>query len=449
MTLFNLMIYIGIAAILLTIFNQYLLKNVKNPLVSFFQNFTGALFVFSGWVKAIDPLGTAYKMEQYFGEFESTFSDTAFSFLSPIFPELAKLSIAFSVITIIFEIVLGVMLLLGSQLKFTKWAFFGMLLFFTFLTGFTYLTGYVPENSNFFRFSEWGPYVETNMKVTDCGCFGDFIKLEPKVSFFKDVFLLIPAFIFLFFSHKMHQNWNERTRKFVPVSLIPILSIYCFSNFLWDLPHIDFRPFKIGADIRTKKQQEREAVEAVKVIAYELKNNNTGEIITLPFDQFMKEFGNYPSTEWSYFQIKSEPAIPITKISDFEISSISGDNVTEEILNEEGYSFMVVAYKLKSTYSYFSDWSEKVVPLWQNAKKENIKFFAVTGFIDEDLLNSFKNKINADFPFYLADDILLKTIIRSNPGVILMKDGKIVHNWHISKLPDFITIKESNFINAK
>ena len=449
MTLFNLMIYIGIAAVFLTLLNLFVFKNIKQIAVTYIQNFAGALFIFSGWVKAIDPLGTAYKMEQYFGEFEATFSGTSFSFLSPVFPELAKLSIAFSVATIIFEIVLGFMLLIGSKIKFTKWAFFGMLLFFTFLTGFTYLTGYVPENTNFFRFSDWGPYVATNMKVTDCGCFGDFIKLEPKVSFLKDIFLLIPAFIFLFFSEKMHLTGGEKLRSYFPIFLIPVLLIYSFSNYVWDLPHTDFRPFKIGADIRTKKQQEREAVESVKVIAYELENIATGESVTLPFDQFMKEFANYPSTEWNYYQIKSEPSIPLTKISDFELGTPSGDNVTEEILNESGFSFMVVAYKLKSSDTYFSEWTEKIIPLKQNAEKEGIRLFAATGFIDENLLNTFTQKINADFPFYLADDILLKTIVRSNPGVVLMKDGKIIHKWHISKLPDFKKIKELHLSNAK
>ena len=93
---------------------------------------TGALFIFSGWVKAIDPLGTAYKMEQYFAEFESTFEHTWFSFLAPMFPFLSEYAISFSVFMIIFEIVLGLMLLIGAAPKFTSWAFFLLVAFFTF-----------------------------------------------------------------------------------------------------------------------------------------------------------------------------------------------------------------------------------------------------------------------------------------------------------------------------
>ena len=188
MTLSTLLTNIGIVAIILTALVEWLFKARKDWITSLLQNFTGALFVFSGWVKAIDPLGTAYKMEQYFAEFEYTFQETWMSFIAPLFPWLSEFSVGFSVFMIVFEIVLGLMLLLGARPKLASWAFLLLVLFFTFLTGFTYLTGYVPQGVNFFEFGKWDAWVETNMKVTDCGCFGDFIKLKPKTSFLKDVF---------------------------------------------------------------------------------------------------------------------------------------------------------------------------------------------------------------------------------------------------------------------
>jgi uncharacterized membrane protein YphA (DoxX/SURF4 family) len=175
MTLGTLVLVVAIAAVLLTVLIGIFFKDdMNNWIVSLLQNFCGVLFIFSGWVKAVDPLGTAYKMEQYFAEFQGTFEDTTLSFMAPLFPTLSEYAIGFSVGMIVFEIILGLMLLLGSWPKVTAWAFFLLVLFFTFLTGFTYLTGYVPEGVNFFQFGKWGPYVETNMKVTDCGCFGDF-----------------------------------------------------------------------------------------------------------------------------------------------------------------------------------------------------------------------------------------------------------------------------------
>ena len=112
MTLGTLVISIAITALLLTLVVGIISRRINNWLVSYFQNFCGALFIFSGWVKAIDPLGTAYKLEQYFAEFESTFNGTWFSFLSPLFPWLAEYAIAFSVFMIVLEIVLGIMLYL-------------------------------------------------------------------------------------------------------------------------------------------------------------------------------------------------------------------------------------------------------------------------------------------------------------------------------------------------
>ncbi len=202
MTLSTMLIGIGIAALLI-LAAQYLFKAKPESIwMSFLQNFVGVLFLFSGWVKAIDPLGTAYKMEQYFAEFESAFEPTWFGFIAPVFPVLNEYAISFSVIMIVFEIVLGLLILLGIYRKLAVWAFFLLVVFFTILTGFTYLTGYVPQDGTFFDFSSWSTYAKSNMKVTDCGCFGDFIKLEPKVSFFKDIFLLIPSVLFLLFFHE-------------------------------------------------------------------------------------------------------------------------------------------------------------------------------------------------------------------------------------------------------
>ena len=159
MTLLKLVIIVAIIALILSALNLFVLNKNKNILITLFQNFCGVLFIISGYVKAVDPLGTAYKMEDYFAEFESTFADTWFGFLAPLFPALSEASVLFSVFMIVLEIVFGVMLLIGYQRKLTAWLFLIIILFFSFLTGFTYLTGYVPEGVNFFQFSQWGPYV--------------------------------------------------------------------------------------------------------------------------------------------------------------------------------------------------------------------------------------------------------------------------------------------------
>ncbi len=494
MTLTTLLTNIGITAILITLIVGFVMKGHKSWLMTFLQNFCGVLFIFSGWVKAVDPLGTAYKMEQYFAEFHYTFEATWFSFVAPVFPVLSDYAIWFSLFMIVFEIVLGLMLLLGMKSKWTSWAFLLLVGFFTFLTGFTYLTGYVPEGANFFSFGKWGQYNANNMKVTDCGCFGDFIKLVPKTSFFKDVFLLIPALYFVFKHKDMHELFTAKIRKAI-ISLATIgLIVYCFTNFKWNIPHADFRPFKIGTDIRGQLEAENDAMAAVQITDWKLKHNETGEILILPNDEYLGNYKDYRGVYSVEEQIKAEPAIPITKISDFEITDLNGDDITDDILYKEEAHFLVVNHKLyakperkirivqdslfvldttivtnveslavdtvtvrrfdslqdrEETYieqnwkaSYIATHSNTLKPFLDAAKEANLDILMAIGGADRDVIEAFDEPTGLNINYGMADDILLKTIVRSNPGVVLMKDGKILDKWHIKKLPEFSKIQE-------
>ena len=443
MTLTTLLIRIAIAAIILTVLTTVVFKKQKSWLMTFLQNYCGALFLFSGWVKAVDPLGTAYKMKDYFGEFEHTFSETAMSFIAPIFPFLSDYAVHFSVGMIVFEIVLGLMLVLGSKSKFTSWAFLLLVLFFTVLTGYTYLTGYVPEGANFFEFGQWGAYNVNNMKVTDCGCFGDFIKLEPKVSFLKDVALLIPAFYFVFRHYNMHELFSKTVQNtLIGLTLVGTL-VYCFSNYVWDIPHADFRPFKVAADIRTQRQAELDAQASVQITDWVLQNKSTKEEITLPNATYMKQFKNYPKAEWTIIdQIKTEPAVKATKLSEYAIENTEVYDIAEDLLNDPGYSVMLVCYKLlgdDDTFdpSYVARFTDVTNPFTEKAEKAGWKVYGVAGGAGGTKIEKFRHEAQTAYPFYLADDILLKTIVRSNPGIVLMKDGKILDKWHYKKLPAF------------
>ncbi|MTB53876.1 DoxX family protein [Lewinella sp. W8] len=453
MTLTTLLIYISIAAIGLTGVTYFLLDKKDNVLMSLLQNFCGALFIFSGYVKAVDPLGTAYKMEQYFAEFEATFADTAMSFLAPIFPALSNLAVGFSVFMIVLEIALGLMLILGARKKLTAWLFFLIVAFFTVLTGFTFLTGYVPSGVNFFAFGQWGEYLESNMKVTDCGCFGDFIKLEPYTSFLKDVFLLVPALLFLFYTKQMHELFTERARDYAVLGLSVVVLIYCFSNYAWDIPGQDFRPFKVGTDVAATKQAEEDAAASVQTVGYELINKASGESVELTTAEFLKVYQQYPESEWEYNPQTTEPAIEPTKISDFEVSDAEGYDQVPALLEDPGYSFVIVAYKLKGESGdwdagYVEKWQEDIQPVVTAAQAAGHTVMAMTKFADDAYIEDFRKTIGADYPFHRGDDIMLKTIIRSNPGVVLMKDGVILNKWHHKKLPSFEEIKAEHQLAA-
>jgi len=466
-------------------------KKPSNFLMSLLQNFCGVLFLFSGWVKAVDPLGTAYKMEQYFAEFESTFQATWMKFIAPLFPLLSEYAIGFSVAMIVIEIVLGIMLIMGMRGKFTAWAFFLLVVFFTFLTGFTYLTGYVPNGGNFFDFASWGPYEKSNMKVTDCGCFGDFIKLEPYTSFLKDVALMFPAVFFLLRSKTMHQVFTKPIRTAIAGLTTVGLLVYCISNFSWDIPHADFRPFNIGKDVRTQKQIEQDAQAEVKITDWKLQHKESGEELIVPNGEYLGNYKKYKGIYSVVEQIKSEASIPPTKISDFTIEDADGNDLTENILSESGAQLLIVNYKLKGGESVektktvrdsifnvdtttieggaemivksfdkvverqetYKDYvwdaeylakHKKLKPFTDAAKTAGLPVTMAIGGADEMQIKDFDIDTQLGLQYGMADDILLKTIVRSNPGIVLFKDGKILDKWHINKLPDFDSVKKEH-----
>ena len=488
MTLLRLLSYIAIIALVLTLLIGWWKKGHKTWWMTFLQNFTGVLFIISGLVKAIDPMGTAFKMEEYFTEFQYAFADTWAGFMVPVFSFLGEISLIFSVVMIILEIILGLMLVMGHRTKLTSWAFLLLVGFFTMLTGFTYLTGYVPSDSTFFNFSSWGPYTATNMRVTDCGCFGDFIRLVPKISFFKDLALLVPAIFFVFRHKDMHQLFSSRVRSIIIWVTTILLLLFCLNNFLWNLPVVDFRPFKVGTNLYEKKTAEEEAAASVKITGWKLQNKQTGELVELPHEVYMAELAKYPKTDWTVVeQIKTKPAIEATKLSEFSVVDSDGNDYAEDILTDSGHVFLIVAYKLKGesrieevmvqdtawiidTVSidpakpvlvkkigevnakketrevydwdqrYVQQYKEKVNPLMQNVMGQGAKVYALAGGAGSEMEKSFKEATGSPYDWYEADDILLKTIIRSNPGVVHLKGGKVLEMWHIRHLPQELSL---------
>ncbi|MFK8056646.1 MAG: hypothetical protein AB8F78_11050 [Saprospiraceae bacterium] len=481
MTLTTLILYIALASLVITLITHFALKATKNLGVSLLQNFCGAWFLFSGYVKVADPLGTAYKMEQYFDEFSSTAAGTSFSFLEPLFQWSSDISIYISMFMVVLEVVLGLMLILGTKPKFTAWAFFWIMVSFTILTGFTFLTGYVPSGSNFFEFSAWGKYVETNMRVTDCGCFGDFLKLEPYTSFIKDCLLMIPAVIFIVMNKSMHQLLSPFTRSAIGWGSVVAASLFGMSNFIWGLPIHDFRPFAEDVNIRERKALEEEAASNVDVLAYGITSKATGEYQELPYDVYMKQYKDFPSADFELEQITSELEVPHTKISEFELEDGDGNPVHEEVLAYEGYTAMFVAYKLydkgmerkeqmvqdsmfvideenpdspvrvfagmqeRSEVAditmwspwYTKKWTEHVVPFADAAEAAGWKVFATTAYTDASRVDAFKHAVQFAHPIYEGDDIMLKTIIRSSPGLLILKDSKVIAKYHVNDIPDF------------
>ncbi|NOT38735.1 MAG: DoxX family protein [Saprospiraceae bacterium] len=490
MTIIALCSYIAVAAVILTFIMDRYFHVVKNFFVSVLQNFCGGLFIVSGFVKAVDPLGTAYKMEEYFKEFEYTAKGSFLNFCADIFPLMAKYAIGFSVFMIVLEIVVGIMLIVGHKPRLTSWLFFLTIIFFTILTGFTYMTGYVPTDANFFQFSKWGDYNYENMRVKGCGCFGDFIKLEPKVSFIKDLFLLIPSILFLFFHKKFHTIFSNGIRNALAVLSLVGLLLFCLANYKWNEPMVDFRPFSAGADIKTQKQAEAKAEADVEIESWKLQNINSSEIKIVKNEEYMTNFKSYPKTEWKVIdQIKTKMAIPRTKISDFAMFDLENTEYTNTILDEPRSRIMINCPKLyyttttqvntvmdtlwktdtivkdkksapeyiqsiaeikekkvkSNTYTwneeYKKKFTEKIIPFLDSVYQDSVKAYIVCGGASEDAIAGLFNQLPMKATILLADEILLKTIMRSNPGVVLWRNGKIIQKWHFNHLPDMTDMR--------
>lgn len=328
------------------------------------------------------------------------------------------------------------------------------------------------------------------MQVQDCGCFGDYIKLVPKTSFFKDVFLMIPAIYFLFKHKDMHQLFNAPIRTGLVVLTTIGLLFYCLSNFVWDIPKNDFRPFKKGTDVRQVREAEENAMAAVEVLGWNVENLATGEQTMVPYDTYLAEYSTtYTKDKYkSLGQVTGEPTIEPTKISEFEITDMRGNDISDDIILGEGAHLLIVNYQLEGNPSrrkeivkdsifsmdtiqtldglkveaplviknlisvedkeitivdqnfdkeYLSTHINQLKPFTDAAKAKGMIVRMAIGKSDPDVIKEFDVATGLGLEYGMADDILLKTIVRSNPGVVLWKDGKILDKWHINKLPDF------------
>lgn len=342
----------------------------------------GGLFIFSGLIKVNDPVGTAIKLEEYFDVFSNDIA-SFFAYLKPF-------ALYLSVILVVAEVVLGVMLIFGVKLRQTIWALGLMILFFTFLTFF----------SAYFN------------KVTDCGCFGDAIKLTPWESFYKDLILLIfIGFIFWF-----RDDLPEETPKWalgltlVTFLVSTTLAIYAIQN----LPFIDFRAYKVGVNIPTNMQPS-----APLEYTYVMKK---GE------EEF--RFEQYPTEEGYEFVemiLKNPAALP--KISDFAAWNVDGDQT--EFLFQGNKVIILSSNMSKMSDAHLNEMSAMVKSL-EGAPVDVVFMAAAT----QEEIDSFLSAQNWSVIGLQADATVVKTIMRANPGIMIMKDGTVLEKYHHNNTPE-------------
>ncbi|CAN5149222.1 DoxX family protein [soil metagenome] len=352
-------------------------------LVGITRIFVGILFIISGFIKLNDPLGFSYKLQEYFSA-----QVLNLEFLIPF-------ALVIAIVLVIFELVLGIMVILGYLPKFTLWSLLLMILFFTFLTFY----------SAYFN------------KVTDCGCFGDALPLTPWQSFYKDVVLLILILI-LFFNRKLlHPILVPASHRWVIFLAFMLCFIFAY-YVLMHLPLIDFRAYKIGNNIQEKMQLPENARK--DEYEYKWKFRQNGEEVII------KNTGAYPQVEGEYIGVETRLLRLGDKptINDFLIEH-EGGNVTSEVLNEEKL-LLIIAYNLRNTET---EGFEGVKKLADEARQKGYQVLALTSAGDE-ATRQFRERHGLDFPFYRADETLLKTIVRANPGILVLNKGTITQKKH-------------------
>ena len=356
---------------------------ILKKLIGFVRVFVGVLFIISGFVKLNDPVGFSFKLQEYFAP-----DVLNIEFLSPF-------ALGLAIILVIVELVLGVALIIGYYKRITMWLLLLMIIFFTFLTFY----------SAYFN------------KVTDCGCFGDALPLTPWQSFTKDVILLI-MIVFLFINIKHIKPFFSNFSRSIIIFATFIACLSFGYYVLMHLPAIDFRAYKEGVNISEGMTIPEGAPEAV--FDYNWKFNINGE------EKIITTQGEYPSSEGEFIGVETEVVEEgyVPPIHDFTIEK-DGENFTEKFLNTPNL-IVIIAYDLNKTE--WNGWPV-IKELTNDALKKGYSVIGLTASGDASV-NDLKEKQNINFDFYFTDATTLKTIVRSNPGIVKLHNGTIIQKRH-------------------
>ena len=355
--------------------------------------FTGLVFVFSGFVKAVDPMGSTYKFIDYFNAFH-------IGFLEP-------LALPLSVFLSSAELIIGFALLTGFRLRIASIALFVFMVFFTILT---------------FILAIFNP-------VTDCGCFGDALILTNWQTFWKNVVLMAPT-LFLFVKRK---EFNFRFGKIYETASLLVVFLLTVWFSVWNYRHIpllDFRPYKIGTNIPEAMIIPEGAPSDVYDTRLIYRNKLSGKDKEFTLEDFPRD-----TAEWIFVDAIStlvsrgyEPPI-----HNFSIIAPDRTDLTSMVLADESFTFVLIAHSLSKANS---DALVKAGDYYKLAQAlPDVGFIALTASTS-GLIDQVRDTLNLPYDFCLTDEITLKTIVRSNPGLLLLKKGTIVGKWGFRDFPD-------------
>lgn len=382
-----------------------------NYLLGFARIFTGVLFIFSGLIKANDPTGFGYKLQEYFHVFGTDF--------------LNDYATALAVIICGLEIMLGALLLLGLWGNTVAWGLLLLILFFTFLTFY----------SAFFEV------------VTSCGCFGDAIPLTPWQSFSKDLVLLGLILIIFINRRQIRPLIADGYTQSIVTVLLAVASLGVGIYTLNFLPFIDFLPYKKGNHLPSLMQiPEGEQGDRYEIL-YTLKHKASGETKRVSDSVYLAD-EIWKDDNW---EIIGDPESRLVEkgyqipIPDLLIADANGNDYTHDLIENPYYNLIVVAWDLEKTDL---DALRQINALVMNAAEAyNIRSILLTASTAQ-VAETLSNELNLLLEIFYADAVPLKSMVRANPGVLLLQNGTVIDKWHYRTLPDFATLDSQYFSKA-
>lgn len=363
-------------------------SKIKNHILLIARIIFGLVFLFSGFVKAVDPLGTAYKISDYL----EAFSLTPLDFLA--FPS--------ALILIATEFTIGFNILFNVHLKATT------LIASIFMLIMTPVTLYLALAN----------------PISDCGCFGDAIVMTNWQTFYKNVVLCIILIIIAILKDNTRpwlSNWGAWIVTLLPILISFGISIYCYNL----LPILDFRPYKKGNNIIEGMSIPEDAPLDKYETTFFYEKNGVEKAFTLD---------NYPAEDSTWTFVRQESKLIeqgyVPPIHDFSIVTEDGD-ITDIILEDAGYTLLIISHKVEKASTKNIKCIKSTIA---NAKKAGANVIWLTSSYTDEIDN-FRTKYGINDTFGATDDITLKTIVRSNPGLVLIKDANIIEKWHHNSLP--------------
>jgi hypothetical protein len=351
----------------------------------FSRFFVGGLFIFSGLIKLNDPIGTEIKLEEYFEVFGQDFG-SFFLIFKPYALEIGMF-------LIVLEVVLGVAVLIFYRMELTTKVLLALIIFFTFLT---FYSAYFD-------------------KVTDCGCFGDAIKLTPWESFIKDIILLI--FILHLFWHRKKYKPVLYTREgHIVIGIVTIVCLVLGIYAVQHLPFIDFRAYRIGNNIPQQMQPPEQPI-----FEYTFRKKD-GDMVKS--DKYLTDTLAYKYV--SVEQVNEERTK--ANITDYAVSTVEGEDVTQNTF--EGSKLLFIIYDASKASSKNMDDVRQLI----NSLEGKVEMMALTSSSSAQI-EAFRHEHQLAIPYYFADATVLKTIVRSNPGITLWVNGTVQGMWHHNDTP--------------